>query len=103
MLNQPVAGGFYYCQPQQQTFVNISQQQTQEQAALDERILHAEKELTKLKELKQQALRQEFNRKKMEEEEQKNQMITAQRRQNPQHQQRQNNWNVGYGPIFYGQ
>lgn len=48
-------------------------------------------------------MRQEFNKKKMEEEQRKIEMVNVQRKQPFQQQPKQNNWNVGYGPVFYGQ
>lgn len=51
--------------------------------------------------MQQESLQQEFNRKKMEEEQRR---VESQRKQVfEQTRRQQNNWNVGYGPVFYGQ
>ena len=63
--------GYYYAQaPQFQpqpiiSNINQNQAQEQEQQSIDEKINQAERELNKLKSLKQEAMKQEFNRKKM--------------------------------------
>ena len=71
---------------------------------MEEKIAQAERELTKLKAMQQESLQQEFNRKKMEEEQRRVEAVNAQRKQAfEQTRRQQNNWNVGYGPVFYGQ
>ena len=94
---------YFYAQPHKNPVI-INQTQNQSQETLEQKIAHAERELNKLKAIQQESLQQEFNRKKMEEEQRRVEAVNSQRRQAfEQGRGPHNNWNTGYGPVFYGQ
>jgi hypothetical protein len=94
---------YFYAQSQPNPVI-INQTQNQTQETLGQKIALAERELNKLKAMQQESLQQEFNRKKMEEEQKRVEAVNAQRRQGFEQARRpQNNWNRGYGPVFYGE